>query len=229
MSKDLQVRFRTATQSEVRKDEAGARKMTFVASDNSRDSAGTVLNQDGWKLERFNNNGIIGYQHKVYGSWDATDNPDNVIGKGYAYVKDGKLMVDVEFEPAEINELAEKIYQKLLFGSLKAVSVGFMPIGRGQWGKDDESLDGKNPTYYYAGQELLEISVVNIPANPNALKKGLESIEDEIAQLRAEAQEESQEPNQEDKNEPEPKDIDNTVLSRQIDTELEIARASLLN
>ena len=229
MSKDLQVRFRTATQSEVRKDEAGARKMTFVASDNSRDSAGTVLNQDGWKLERFNNNGIIGYQHKVYGSWDATDNPDNVIGKGYAYVKDGKLMVDVEFEPAEINELAEKIYQKLLFGSLKAVSVGFMPIGRGQWGKDDESLDGKNPTYYYAGQELLEISVVNIPANPNALKKGLESIEDEIAQLRAEAQEESQEPNQEDKNEPETMDIDNTILSRQIDTELEIARASLLN
>ena len=229
MSKDLQVRFRTATQSEVRKDEAGARKMTFVASDNSRDSAGTVLNQDGWKLERFNNNGIIGYQHKVYGSWDATDNPDNVIGKGHAYVKDGKLMVDVEFEPAEINELAEKIYQKLLFGSLKAVSVGFMPVGRGQWGKDDESLDGKNPTYYYAGQELLEISVVNIPANPNALKKGLESIEDEIAQLRAEAQEESQEPKQENKNESETKDIDNTVLSRQIDTELEIARASLLN
>lgn len=229
MSKEVKVRFRTATQSEVRKDEAGARKMTFVASDGTRDSAGTVLNQNGWKLERFNNNGIIGYQHKVYGSWSDTDNPDNVIGKGFAYVKDGKLMVDVEFEPAEINELAEKIYQKLLFGSLKAVSVGFIPVGRGQWGKDEESLDGKNPTYYYAGQELLEISVVNIPANPNALKKGLDAAEDELAQLRAEAQDENQE--QEEKNEdPETKEVeDNTILARQIDTEIEIARASLLN
>lgn len=229
MSKEVKVRFRTATQSEVRKDEAGARKMTFVASDGTRDSAGTVLNQNGWKLERFNNNGIIGYQHKVYGSWSDTDNPDNVIGKGFAYVKDGKLMVDVEFEPAEINELAEKIYQKLLFGSLKAVSVGFIPVGRGQWGKDEESLDGKNPTYYYAGQELLEISVVNIPANPNALKKGIDAAEDELAQLRAEAQDEN--PEQDEKNEdPETKEIeDNTILTRQIDTEIEIARASLLN
>ena len=203
--------------------------MTFVASDGTRDSAGTVLNVNGWKLERFNSNGIIGYQHKVYGSWDGTDNPDNVIGKGYAYVKDGKLMVDVEFEPAEINELAEKIYQKLLFGSLKAVSVGFRPVGRGQWGKDDESLDGKNPTYYYAGQELLEISVVNIPANPNALKKGIEGMEEEMEQLRAEAQEEIQ-AQEEQNQEPETKEVeDNTILTRQIDTELEIARASLLN
>lgn len=229
MSKDLQVRFRTATQSEVRADEAGARKMTFVASDGTRDSAGTVLNVNGWKLDRFNNNGIIGYQHKVYGSWDGTDNPDNVIGKGFAYVKGGKLMVDVEFEPAEINELAEKIYQKLLFGSLKAVSVGFRPVGRGQWGKDDESLEGKNPTYYYAGQELLEVSVVNIPANPNALKKGLEGLQEELDQLRAEAQEEIQEQHEEVE-ETETKEVeDNTILTRQIETELEIARASLLN
>lgn len=186
MSKESKVRFRTATQGEVRKDEQGSRKLTFVASDGTRDSAGTVLNVDGWKLDRFNSNGIIGYQHKVYGSWSDTDNPDNVIGKGYAYVKDGQLLVDVEFEPAEINDLAEKIYQKLLFGSLKAVSVGFMPVGKGQWGKDEESLDGKNPTYYYAGQELLEVSVVNIPANPNALKKEFEMQDNEMEQLRAE-------------------------------------------
>ena len=219
------MRFRTATQSEVRKDETGARKMTFVASDGTRDSAGTVLNQDGWRLERFNKNGVIGYQHKVYGSWSDTDNPDNVIGKGYAYVKDGKLLVDVEFEPAEINELAEKIYQKLLFGSLKAVSVGFLPIGRGQWGKDEEALDGKNPTYYYAGQELLEISVVNIPANPNALKKGLEGVEDELAQLRSEA-DAAPEPEQN----PEEKNLEEvTPIMRQLELEVQIARASLLN
>ena len=223
MSKENKVRFRTATQLEVRKDEQGSRKITFVASDGTRDSAGTVLNVDGWKLDRFNSNGIIGYQHKVYGGWDDTDNPDNVIGKGYAYVKDGQLLVDVEFEPAEINELAEKIYQKLLFGSLKAVSVGFMPVGKGQWGKDEESLDGKNPTYYYAGQELLEVSVVNIPANPNALKKGLELQDSEMEQLRSEFVKEVEMPEQED-------DAERLASCRRaLEKEVIIARSALHN
>lgn len=223
MSKENKVRFRTATQHEVRKDEQGSRKITFVASDGTRDSAGTVLNVDGWKLDRFNNNGIIGYQHKVYGGWDDTDNPDNVIGKGYAYVKDGQLLVDVEFEPAEINELAEKIYQKLLFGSLKAVSVGFMPVGKGQWGKDEESLDGKNPTYYYAGQELLEVSVVNIPANPNALKKGIELQDSEMEQLRSEFVKEVEMPEQED-------DAERLASCRRaLEKEVIIARSALHN
>lgn len=231
MSKEVQMRMRTAEQPEVRKAESDERKLTFVASDGSRDTAGTVLNVNGWDLERFNRNGIIGYQHKVYGGYDDTENPDNVIGKGYAYVEGGRLMVDVEFEPAEINPLAEKIYQKLLFGSLKAVSVGFLPIGRGSWGKGEESLEGDNPTYYYAGQELLEVSVVNIPANPNALRKGLEGIEDELEQLKKEAEEVIPEPVPEEAEETE--EVEDTkaaeVNTLAIERELLIARASLHN
>ena len=138
-------------------------------------------------------------------------------------LKDGQLLVDVEFEPAEINELAEKIYQKLLFGSLKAVSVGFMPIGKGQWGKDEESLDGKNPTYYYAGQELLEVSVVNIPANPNALKKGVELQDSEMEQLRSEFVKEVKMPEQED-------DAERLASCRRaLEKEVIIARSALHN
>lgn len=225
------MRMRTAEQPEVRKAESDERKLTFVASDGSRDTAGTVLNVNGWDLERFNRNGIIGYQHKVYGGYDDTENPDNVIGKGHAYVEGGKLMVDVEFEPAEINPLAEKIYQKLLFGSLKAVSVGFLPIGRGSWGKGEESLEGNNPTYYYAGQELLEVSVVNIPANPNALRKGLGGIEDELEQLKKEAEDVIPEPVPEEVEETaeseEPRVAEVNTLA--IERELLIARASLHN
>lgn len=161
---------------EIRKADEG-RRMTFVASDGSRDSHGTVLNPEGWNLERFNANGIIGYQHKVYGGYQDTDNPDNVIGKGRAYTEDGKLMVDVEFEPAEINPLAEKIYRKLQFGSLRAVSVGFIPIGTGHFGEGDEAYRKDNETYYFEGQELLEVSVVNIPSNPNALRKDIDDDE----------------------------------------------------
>ena len=228
------VNFRCVECPEIRKAEEG-RKLTFVASDGTRDSAGTVLNVDGWDLQRFNKNGIIGYQHKVYGSWSDTENPDNVIGKGHAYVDDKQLMVDVEFEPAEINPLAEKIYQKLLFGSLKAVSVGFVPVGKGAWGEGEEALSGSNPTYYYAGQELLEVSVVNIPANPNALRKGLEEQDEEIAALRAEAEEEAkveeepevvEEPEKEEPapEEPEVKGLDELEIRKR----LSIAGAALL-
>ena len=180
------VRYRQIAPQKIRADKQ-ARKITFVASDGSRDSAGTVLNPKGWNLTRYNRNPVVGYQHKIYGSIDGTENPDNVIGKGYAYMDGSRLMVDVEFEPKEINELADKVYRKLVFGSLNAVSVGFIPRGRGSWGTGEESSTGSRPTYYYEGQELLEISVVNIPSNPNALKKSYiaQAQEEELKALRA--------------------------------------------
>ena len=172
---------------EIRKKNTDTRTVTFVASDGSRDSAHTVLNQAGWDLKRFNSNPVIGYNHEVYGAWDTKD-VDFVIGKGRAYVEDNTLLVDITFEPKEINELAEKVYQKILFGSLNAVSVGFLPIGKGAWGKGEEGPGEERETYYYAGQELLEISVVNIPANANATRKGEDRAAEELEALRKEAE-----------------------------------------
>lgn len=171
---------------EIRKGEEGSRKMTFVASDFSRDRYKTVLNQDNWQLKDYNRNGIIAYQHDTYNS-----DPDCIIGKGRAFTEldskgKNRLMIEIEFEPAEMNELADKVYKKLQFGTLNAVSVGFRPIGKGTWGKGDEGPGQPNETYYYAGQELLEVSVVNIPANPNALRRSAED-EDELKALREEA------------------------------------------
>lgn len=176
-----EIHYRTFS-SEIRKRNEETRTITFVASDSARDAAGTVLNQDGWNLKRYEKNPIVGYQHEVYGGWDGAD-PDNVIGKARAYVEDGQLLADITFEPKDVNERAEKIYKKLLFGSLNAVSVGFRSIGKGKWGQGDEAIDGSNPTYYYAGQELLEISVVNIPSNPNAVRRAMEYEQNELKAL----------------------------------------------
>ena len=222
MSKEINVSYRSMA-GEIRKKNDETRTITFVASDGTKDSAGTVLNQDNWDLTRFNSNGIIGYQHKVYGGWDDTDNPDNVIGKGVAYIEDKKLMVDITFEPADINPLADKIYKKIQFGSLRAVSVGFLPVGRGRFG---EGADAE--TYYFAGQQLLEVSVVNIPANPNALKKSLEAeneyLEAERKRLLAEAEAEQEvvEENDEIRQDEAPADDTN------IDVTMIMARAALL-
>lgn len=168
---------------EIRKTNEETRTVTFVASDESRDSAHTILLQEGWDLSRFEKNPIIGYNHQIYGSWKPED-VDFVIGKGHAYVEDKKLLVDITFEPAAINELAEKVYQKVLFGSINSVSVGFIPI-KGHWSdKEGEGPREKNETYYYDQMQLLEISVVNIPANGNANKKGESEVEDELKELR---------------------------------------------
>ena len=41
------------------------RRMTFVASDETRDSYGTVLPVSEWNLARYNSNGIVGYAHNL--------------------------------------------------------------------------------------------------------------------------------------------------------------------
>ena len=154
------------------------RRMTFVASDETRDSYGTVLPVSEWTLERYNNNGIVGYAHNLYGSYDA--DPDYVIGRGRAYVKGAELLVDIEFEPEGTNEIADKVWRKLQFGSLNGVSVGFSAQGA-HWGEGEEAEDGSKPTLYYTGLELLEVSVVTIPANPNAVRR---SISEEMTDIR---------------------------------------------
>lgn len=170
------------------------RKVQFIISDTTKDRHGTVLNMDGWELDNFNRNGIVGYQHDVYGGGMCSGpDPDTVIGKGRAWIErnaqraNGEigtvLMGEVEFEPKEINPLAEKVFQKVLHGTLKATSVGFQAIGGGRLVNDETGEEKqmkeapyqvpKGHTFYYDAQELLEYSVVNIPSNPGALKRDL--------------------------------------------------------
>ena len=99
------------------------RTVEFVISDETRDRHGTVIPISAWNLDNFNRNGIVGYQHDVYGFLDP--DPDKVLGPGEAFAEDGKLIGRVTFEPKDINPLAEKIFRKVLNGTLKATSVGF--------------------------------------------------------------------------------------------------------
>ena len=118
-----------------------------------------------------------------------------------------------------MNERADKVYKKLQFGTLNAVSVGFRAIGKGTWGKGDEGPGQPNETYYYAGQELLEVSVVNLPANPNALRRSAED-EDELKALREEAL-------AGERKDPEVT-VENQLDEAEIDKTLTMARVALL-
>lgn len=146
------------------------RTIPFVFSDETRDSYGTVLPVKGWDLSAFNKMGVALYNHSSYGS-----DPDNVIGTARAWVEGNKLIGEITFEKEDINPKAEKVFQKVLAGTIKGCSVGFRTMERGEWGKGEEAYDGKKPTYYYGRRSLLEISVTPIPANPNAKVRSVHS------------------------------------------------------
>lgn len=146
-----------------KKEAIKTRTVPFVFSDETRDSYGTVLPVKGWDLAQFNRMGVALYNHSSYGN-----DPDNVIGTARAWVEGNRLLGEITFESAELNPKAEKVFQKVLAGTLKGCSVGFRPLERGTWGEGEESYSGKKPTYYYGRRALAEISVTPLPANPNA-------------------------------------------------------------
>lgn len=165
--------------------DAENRTVEFVASDNSVDSYGTILPVSKWNLDRYAKNGAVGYMHDLYGdSWSIKADPDDIIGKGEAFVEGDQLIVRITFEPADLNPRADKIFRKIQFGTLNAVSVGFMPTAEGHWG---DKRSGEDPdVYYYDGQELLEVSVVNIPANANAVRRSIEGEQEALPPKPAE-------------------------------------------
>ena len=90
---------------------------------------------------------------------------------------------------------------------LNAVSVGFIPLrwedGQGREASEREALErGAEPRRRYLEQELLEVSAVAIPANPDALALGVKAgavaksdLREAMYLFRALAGTESEQPN----------------------------------
>jgi hypothetical protein len=155
-----------------------SRIIPFVLSTYNKDRHGTVLNQDNWSIDNYRANPVVAYQHTLSGGMCTDPNPDYVIGKSVSIGIEGtgsdkKLVAAAQFETADMNPLAEKIFRKVLFGSLSRSSVGFRELGNGKFGTGEEAEGRTNETYYFEGQELIEWSVVNIPSNPQAGKRDI--------------------------------------------------------
>jgi HK97 family phage prohead protease len=150
---------RVATKAE--QDDAGARTIRFVFSDGSVDRAGDTINPAGWALASFKANPVALWAH---------DSGAPPIGRVPAVWSDGtRLMGDIEFAAPEVYEFSDTVYRLVKAGYINAVSVGFLPLDY-KWVGDG---------YAFETQELLEISVVPVPCNSNALvqarAKGLDT------------------------------------------------------
>lgn len=130
-----------------------SRSVRFVLSTVAEDRVGDTIDPKGWKLDNYKRNPVVLWGHDQYFP---------PIGKMSDVRVDaaGALVGTVEFATAEQHPFADTIYRLVKGGFINAGSVGFVPI---RWEfKDDGGID-------FREQELLEYSVVTVPANPQAL------------------------------------------------------------
>ena len=132
-----------------------------VGSTNVLDRMGDVISQSGWDLTSYQSNPVILWGHNV-----KEERPP--IGKALKVWLEGKqerskkLMFKVKFDLEDT--FAAEVFRKIKDGFVNTVSVGFLPT---EW----EELDKSDPWggRKYTKQELLELSFVPVPANPEAV------------------------------------------------------------
>lgn len=134
----------------------------MILSDESLNSYGFWVKTDGISLDRFLKNPIMLYNHHRTGCGKT----DEILPIGRwedLEVKDGVLTGVPVFD--ENDEFAAKIKSKVENGFLTGCSIG---ISVTSWSENKEDL--KQGQIYPTAMtcELMEVSIVDIPANPNS-------------------------------------------------------------
>lgn len=147
-------------------------------SDETLDRYGEIISASGWRLENYRKNPVIQNSHQ-YGDIMFT------IGRALHTEVGGSQLIQRWQFAIDVNPFARIAYGLYRGGFLNTASVGFIPV-RWENGTDKTTWRRK-----YLEQELLEVSAVGIPANPNALMLALEAnaiTEADLAELRGDLQ-----------------------------------------
>jgi hypothetical protein len=152
--------------------------LDFVASTATLDRYHEIIEPSGWRLDSYRRNPVFQNAHNygdiLFTLGKALTTEVRTVGERQA------LCQRIQFA-TEVNPVARIAYGLYKGGFLNAVSVGFIPLkwedgdsGRGA-SEREPSERGASPRRRYLEQELLEVSAVAIPANPDALALGLKS------------------------------------------------------
>jgi HK97 family phage prohead protease/HK97 family phage major capsid protein len=129
--------------------------MDFLLSDETPDRFGDIILADGWRLTNFKRNPIALFSHRS----------DFPIGRWKNLrVENKALKGELEFAAYGTSERIDEIHKLVDAGILRAVSVGFKPLKHEPINSDDPWKGSR-----FLECELVETSLVSIPANPNAL------------------------------------------------------------
>lgn len=125
----------------------------FIGTSEVKDRDGEIVLLDGWDFSNYKNNPIVLWGH---------ENRDLPIGKVTAILKDETKRViyfDVEF--SESYELGKTVRGLVEEGILRATSLGFRVLDW-EWGENADA-------WLLTKCELFELSIVNVPANQEAI------------------------------------------------------------
>jgi HK97 family phage prohead protease len=129
----------------------------YIMSDGSVDRMGDVIEPAGWQLSNFKAHPIALLNHdrnQIIGKWV------DVRVEGQKLL--GRLELAAEGTSALVDTMRALVDQNIM----RAVSVGFAPLEQEPLDKDADKYWGP---FKFTKQELLECSLVAVPANPNAL------------------------------------------------------------
>lgn len=135
------------------------RTFHFVASDETVDRYGDIIRAAGWDLTNYARNPVMLFGHQ---------SRQPPIGTTRAWIEGTRLLADATFLPEGVSDFADEICRIVEAGALRAMSVGFLPTKMPNEIKDPDTNEWTGG-YEFIAQELLENSVVPVPANPAAL------------------------------------------------------------
>lgn len=158
-AKYLRIYADTKSLSAADKEKGILRAVT--GSDETIDRYGEIIDSATWQLEHYLKNPVLLWAHNLtFGE----DRP--AIGKSIrTWVEDKKLKFDLQYDLKD--PFAADIYRKYIEGYLSMFSVGFIPH------TIERIMDDTQPNLRarLKNNELLELSAVPVPANPNASKQ----------------------------------------------------------
>lgn len=134
------------------------RTAQFIISDDQVDRMDEIVEQS-WDTENYENNPIVLWGHNP-------DEPENVLGTSLGLETEKgddevtRTKSTVKFSEEGLNPKADMVFNQIKAGILRTVSVGFIP-------KTFKTSEDKKDIL--ADNELLEFSIVPIPANPRAV------------------------------------------------------------
>lgn len=139
------------------------RQIKVIAASGRADRVGDIVNVNGIDLKNFKKNPVILYGHDHFGLPVA-----KAVEMG---VEDGKLTMVFEFADAETYAFADTVYRLVKGGFLKGVSIGARILEAEYITDKQDHIIGRE----FTSLELLEVSVVAIPADSKALITAVKS------------------------------------------------------
>ncbi len=126
-----------------------------VATDSTIDRDGEIVDAKGLDTSNYERNPVLLYAH---------DYRSDPIGKVLEIRRDGDRILFTPQLAIDISPRAKMYFEMIKAGILNAFSIGFIPK---EWQDRDNGAGGTNRVF--TKTELLEISLVPVPANPSAL------------------------------------------------------------